>query len=92
MFDRYCAVTGRGSQPAKAILPRFWISSRAELPAAVDSLAQKRRESVDRWSMPVVLDRLLLVFNERKLNDGERFDAVMSGVVGKRLQYAELIG
>ena len=38
------------------------------------------------------LDEESFRFNERKGNDGMRFAEVMDGVVGKRLQYAELTG
>ena len=38
------------------------------------------------------LDEEVFRFNERKGNDGTRFVEAMAGVVGKRLQYAELTG
>ena len=38
------------------------------------------------------LDEEVFRFNERKDNDATRFVEAMAGVVGKRLQYAELAG
>lgn len=48
--------------------------------------------SVMPWHLTRYVDEQAFRFNERDLTDGERFDAVMSNVVGRRLQYAELIG
>lgn len=44
------------------------------------------------WHLSRYVDEEAFRFNERDLKDGERFDEVMKGVVGRRLQYAELIG
>ena len=38
------------------------------------------------------LDEQSFRFNERKGNDSKRFTEVMQGIVGRRLQYAQLIG
>jgi len=38
------------------------------------------------------LDEQAFRFNERKLNDAERFSLAITGIVGKRLMYQELIG
>jgi hypothetical protein len=37
------------------------------------------------------LDEQAFRFNERGLNDGERFNGVMDAIVGRRLTYANLI-
>ena len=46
--------------------------------------------SVMPWHLCRYVDEQIFRFNERKMTDGQRFDAVMSRVLGKRLQYAEL--
>lgn len=46
--------------------------------------------SVMPWHLFRYVDEQVFRFNERSGTDGERFDEVMSRVVGKRLQYAEL--
>ncbi len=48
--------------------------------------------SVMPWHLCRYVDEQLFRFNERKMTDGQRFDVVMQRVLGKRLQYAELIG
>ena len=48
--------------------------------------------SVDAPHLQRYVDEEVFRFNERKLNDGERFFTVMPGVVGKRLTYKSLIG
>lgn len=42
------------------------------------------------WHLSRYVDEQAFRFNERKKTDGERFDEVMSRVVGKRLQYVQL--
>ncbi len=44
------------------------------------------------WHLFRYVDEQVFRFNEREKNDGDRFDTVMAQVIGKRLQYAELIG
>jgi transposase-like protein len=44
------------------------------------------------WNLNRYVDEQALRFNERYLTDGDRFHLVISGIVGKRLQSAELIG
>ena len=46
--------------------------------------------SVMPWNLFRYVDEQVFRFNERKKNDGQRFDEVMTGVVGRRLQYADL--
>jgi transposase-like protein len=48
--------------------------------------------SVDEPHLQRYVDEQVFRFNERKLNDGERFTTVLPGVVGKRITYKELIG
>jgi transposase-like protein len=48
--------------------------------------------SVDAPHLCRYVDEEVFRFNERKLNDGQRFNLVMPGVVGKRLMYKTLIG
>ena len=48
--------------------------------------------SVDAPHLQRYVDEEVFRFNERKATDGQRFAAVMPGVVGKRLTYKELIG
>jgi transposase-like protein len=48
--------------------------------------------SVDEPHLQRYVDEEVFRFNERKLTDGERFHAIMPGVVGKRLTYKALIG
>jgi len=47
--------------------------------------------SVMPWHLFRYVDEQAFRFNERKGTDGSRFDAVMRKIVGKRLQYIELI-
>ncbi|HUE12874.1 MAG TPA: IS1595 family transposase [Planctomycetaceae bacterium] len=47
--------------------------------------------SVMPWHLNRYVDEQAFRYNERKGNDGDRFIEVMSRIVGKRLQYAELI-
>jgi transposase-like protein len=44
------------------------------------------------WHLFRYVDEQVFRFNEREKTDGERFDKTMARVLGKRLQYAELIG
>lgn len=48
--------------------------------------------AIDAPHLQRYVDEQAFRFNERKKTDGERFDAVMPGVVGKRLTYKELVG
>ena len=48
--------------------------------------------SVDAPHLQRYVDEEVFRFNERDLNDGQRFDTVLPGVVGKRLTYKTLIG
>jgi transposase-like protein len=48
--------------------------------------------SVEPFHLFRYLDEQAYRFNERKLNDGERFIGVASSVLGRRLTYAELTG
>ena len=48
--------------------------------------------SVDEPHLGRYVDEEVFRFNERKLNDGQRFTTVLPGVVGKRLTYKALIG
>jgi transposase-like protein len=48
--------------------------------------------SVREWHLFRYLDEEAWRFNNRKVKDGARFGQALSGIVGKRLQYAELIG
>lgn len=48
--------------------------------------------SVDEPHLQRYVDEEVFRFNERQLNDGQRFHGVMPGVVGKRLTYKALIG
>lgn len=48
--------------------------------------------SVMPWQLSRYVDEQVFRYNERQHTDNERFDEVMGRVVGKRLQYAELIG
>jgi hypothetical protein len=44
------------------------------------------------FHLEAYLDEQCWRFNHRKMNDGERFQRALPGVVGKRLTYAELTG
>ena len=44
------------------------------------------------WDLFRYVDEHVFRFNEREKTDGERFDTIMGGFIGKRLMYAELIG
>ena len=48
--------------------------------------------SVMPWHLFRYVDEQVFRYNERTGDDGQRFDEVMSRVVGRRLPYAELIG
>jgi len=48
--------------------------------------------AVAPWHLLRYLDEEACRFNERKGNDADRFGSVMRRVVGKRIQYKELIG
>jgi transposase-like protein len=48
--------------------------------------------AIDAPHLQRYVDEEVFRFNERKKTDGERFNTVMPGVVGKRLTYKELIG
>ena len=48
--------------------------------------------SVEPFHLFRYLDEQSFRFNERKLTDGERFQEVLGGIVGKRLTYSELTG
>jgi hypothetical protein len=48
--------------------------------------------SVEPYHLFRYVDEQAFRFNNRKLTDAERFDSVMSQIVGKRLTYQELIG
>jgi transposase-like protein len=48
--------------------------------------------AVDAAHLQRYVNEQVFRFNERGMNDGGRFAAVMPGVVGKRLTYAALIG
>jgi transposase-like protein len=48
--------------------------------------------SVEPYHLFRYVDEQAFRFNNRKLTDAERFDSVMSQIVGKRLTYEELIG
>jgi transposase-like protein len=48
--------------------------------------------SVDAPHLQRYVDEEVFRFNERKLNDGERFFTVMPGTIGRRITYNELIG
>jgi hypothetical protein len=48
--------------------------------------------SVEPFHLFRYLDEQCFRFNNRKVTDGERFSIAVSGVVGKRLTFAELIG
>ena len=48
--------------------------------------------SVEPFHLFRYLDEQSFRFNERKLTDGERFQEVLGGVVGKRLTYQQLTG
>jgi transposase-like protein len=48
--------------------------------------------AVDAPHLGRYVDEQVFRFNERKLNDAQRFAVAMPGVVGKRLTYKELIG
>ncbi len=47
--------------------------------------------SIDEPHLQRYVDEEAFRFNERQLNDGQRFDAVLPGVVGRRLTYKALI-
>lgn len=48
--------------------------------------------SVDAPHLQRYVDEQAFRFNERKMNDGQRFNIVLPGVIGKRLTYKALIG
>ena len=48
--------------------------------------------SVEPFHLHRYLDEEVYRFNSRKLTDGERFDAMMTRLAGKRLTYAKLTG
>jgi transposase-like protein len=48
--------------------------------------------SVDEPHLQRYVDEEVFRFNERKRTDGQRFDAVLPGVIGKRITYKALIG
>jgi len=48
--------------------------------------------SVEPFHLFRYLDEQAFRFNNRKMTDGERFSIAVSGIVGKRLTYATLIG
>jgi transposase-like protein len=48
--------------------------------------------SVEPFHLFRYIDEQAFRFNNRNMNDSERFDIVMRGIVGKRLTYAELTG
>jgi len=48
--------------------------------------------SVEPYHLFRYLDEQAWRFNNRKLTDGERFSAAVSGTVGKRLTYDQLTG
>jgi hypothetical protein len=49
--------------------------------------------NVEPFHLSRYVDEQVYRYNNRKgMNDGQRFDGVLSGVTGKRLTYAELIG
>ena len=48
--------------------------------------------AVDEPHLQRYVDEEVFRFNERHLNDGQRFGVVLPGVVGKRLTYKSLIG
>jgi transposase-like protein len=48
--------------------------------------------SVDEPHLQRYVDEEVFRFNERQLNDGQRFDTILPGTVGRRLTYKALIG
>jgi len=48
--------------------------------------------SVEPFHLFRYLDEQAFRFNERKLSDAERFSLAITGIVGKRLMYQDLIG
>jgi transposase-like protein len=48
--------------------------------------------AIDEPHLQRYVDEEAFRFNERQLNDGQRFDTVLPGVVGKRLTYKTLTG
>lgn len=48
--------------------------------------------AVDEPHLQRYVDEEAFRFNERQLNDGQRFATVLPGVIGKRITYKELIG
>ncbi len=48
--------------------------------------------SVEPFHLFRYLDEQAFRYNHRKVNDGERFERVMRGVIGKRLTYKNLTG
>lgn len=48
--------------------------------------------SVEPYHLFRYLDEQAYRFNNRKLNDGERFSLALTGIVGKRVMFKELIG
>lgn len=48
--------------------------------------------SIEPFHLFRYLDEQAFRFNERKLTDAERFSLAITGIVGKRLTYQELIG
>lgn len=48
--------------------------------------------SVEPFHLFRYVDEQAFRFNNRKMTDSERFDSVMSQIVGKRITYKQLIG
>jgi hypothetical protein len=48
--------------------------------------------SVEPFHLAAYVDSEAFRFNNRKTNDGERFQAASRGMIGKRLMYKALIG
>ena len=48
--------------------------------------------AVDEPHLCRYVDEEVFRFNERKMNDGQRFKIVLPGTIGKRITYKELIG
>ena len=48
--------------------------------------------SVEPFHLFRYLDEQAYRFNNRKMNDGDRFDLAVRQIVGKRLMYADLTG
>ena len=48
--------------------------------------------AVDAPHLQRYVDEQAFRFNERKMNDGQRFNVVLPGTIGKRITYKQLIG